>query len=438
VSVFIGDNKGSNAIGGFVESFGSRVENFCKFCLSDSHTRQKCFRENELQLRTYENYLESSRLATTMSNNIHNGVKFYSILNDLKHFNVIDGLPVDHMHDYLEGVVQYTFGCMMQKLNSSKTLNVNSVNKHFKEFKYGKHDSENKIPNDLFHQRNINKPGSFKMSASKCWTLLRIFPLIFGETLKDNIYFQNFIKLNELNRLVLQDEFDEDAILYLEEKTNSYLSEFKQIYPHTNITAKQHFLVHYGGNIRKFGPLKHISTMRFESKHSFFKRVAKAINNNRNVTYSLTKRHQLNQYFYLSSAFYFNIPTYGKCESISLAVAKDFKKLLPDQANFENALSYSWVDYQGTKYNRNDVVCISQSNNMPQFGKIDKIVEVNGKIFFSVFYSITRSFIQNMCAYQITMTNSKTCLSIDSLFHYMPLDLYKLKDKFYIIPKYKL
>jgi hypothetical protein len=345
--VFIGDNKGSNSIGGFVESFGSNVDNFCRFCLFNSKSRQTNFRENESEMRKIDSYLDSTRLASTMPNKIHNGIKYNSILNELMYFNVIEGLPVDYMHDFLEGVVQQTFACMMKKLNLNKILTINSLNKSLKEFKYGKHDRENKVPSELFQQRNINKSGCFRMSASKCWTLLRIFPLIFGETLIHNSYYLNFIRLNQLNRLLLQDEFDQNSILLIEEKVYEYLSEFKELYPETNLTAKQHFLIHYGGNIRKFGPLRHISTMRFESKHCFFKKVAKAINNNRNVTHSMSYRHQLNQYFHFTSAFYFNLPVFGKCTSPTEAQIKDMKRLLLNQANFENALCYSWVDFKG-------------------------------------------------------------------------------------------
>jgi hypothetical protein len=436
VSVFIGDNKGSNAIGGFVESFSSKVENFCRFCQSSPQARQDNFRENQFQLRTLEAYVESARVAKSTTNGIHNGVKFNSILNELNYFNVIDGLPVDHMHDFYEGVVQQTFSHMMKALNSAKLLNINQLNESLKAFKYGKHDKENKVPHELFHQRNINKTNSFKMSASKCWTLLRIFPLIYGETLKDNIYYQNFIKLNVLNRFILQDEFDDKTIKDIEDNVFKYLSEFKRIYPGTNISPKQHFLTHYGGNIRKFGPLRHISTMRFESKHSFFKKVTKSINNNRNVTYSMSQRHQLNQYFHLTSAFFFNSSTFGKCKAPNNSLIKDIKKILPNQAEFDSALCFSWVDYKGTKYYVNDIICIKVNNNKPQFGKIEKIIEINGKIFFYIIYTINKFYVEHMCAYLVTTTSSKSFLNIEDIHHFMPLDLYNLQNKLYVAPKY--
>jgi hypothetical protein len=298
-------------------------------------------------MRDIDSYLNSAEISSTMSNKMYNGIKFNSILNELSYYNVIEGLPVDYMHDFLEGVVQQTFSCMMQKLNSAKILTVTKLNDAFKDFKYGKHDKEKKVPSELFQQRNINKQGCFKMSASKCWTLLRIFPLIFGDQLKNNDYYLNFIRLSKLNRLVLQDEFDENSIESIELLVHEYLSEFKRLYPDNNITAKQHFLIHYGSNIRKFGPTRHVSTMRFESKHSFFKKVAKSINNSRNVTHSMSQRHQLNQYFHLTSAYFFNLPSFGKCTLPFDALINDAKKLLTNQANFNNALCFSWVDYKG-------------------------------------------------------------------------------------------
>lgn len=71
-------------------------------------------------------------------------------------------------------------------------------------------------------------------------------------------------------------------------------------------------------------------------------------------------------------------------------------------------------------------------NKKPQFGKIEKIIEYNGRIFFYINYLITKSYENHLCAYHVTTTNAKTFLSIQNLPHFMPYDIYKLKNHLYI------
>ena len=43
-------------------------------------------------------------------------------------------------------------------------------------------------------------------------------------------------------------------------------------FPETTLKPKHHFMRHYPAQILKFGPLIRVWMMRFESKHSYFKR----------------------------------------------------------------------------------------------------------------------------------------------------------------------
>lgn len=47
-----------------------------------------------------------------------------------------------------------------------------------------------------------------------------------------------------------------------------------QVYPETRLTAKLHFMVHYGEQTRRHGPLIHFWCMRYESKHRLAKQTA--------------------------------------------------------------------------------------------------------------------------------------------------------------------
>lgn len=66
--------------------------------------------------------------------------------------------------------------------------------------------------------------------------------------------------------------------------------EHHELYPHKNLLPKHHFMIHYLSCIRKIGPLVHMWSMRCEAKHKVFKNTLK---NFKNITKSLTKRHQM-------------------------------------------------------------------------------------------------------------------------------------------------
>ena len=62
---------------------------------------------------------------------------------------------------------------------------------------------------------------------------------------------------------------------YLEIIIQEYLESRKCLFPETTLKPKHHFMRHYPVLILKFGPLIRVWTMRFESKHSYFKRCAR-------------------------------------------------------------------------------------------------------------------------------------------------------------------
>lgn len=74
-----------------------------------------------------------------------------------------------------------------------------------------------------------------------------------------------------------------------------YVELRQELFPRIPLRPKHHYLLHYADLTLQFGPLIHTWTMRFESKHSYFKRCIRASKNFRNVTKSLADRHQLFQ-----------------------------------------------------------------------------------------------------------------------------------------------
>lgn len=83
-----------------------------------------------------------------------------------------------------------------------------------------------------------------------------------------------------------------ESIAYLYFKITEHRVRFKEVLPTSNFLPKHHFLEHYPQLILEFGPLVALWTMRFEAKHSFFKRVVRHTRCFKNVLQSLAQRHQ--------------------------------------------------------------------------------------------------------------------------------------------------
>lgn len=61
-----------------------------------------------------------------------------------------------------------------------------------------------------------------------------------------------------------------------------------------------HYLIHYPRLLLLYGPLSKLSCMRFEVKHQYFKSVARKTRNFKNLSATLSRRHQLSLMYSLA------------------------------------------------------------------------------------------------------------------------------------------
>ena len=83
------------------------------------------------------------------------------------------------MHDILESVARVTFASLINYLKENKRYKIDTLNSELSRFKYGRIDSENKVPSDLFTDLS-----TFKISARHMWTLIRIYPLMCSDEIR--------------------------------------------------------------------------------------------------------------------------------------------------------------------------------------------------------------------------------------------------------------
>ncbi|CAF0996417.1 unnamed protein product [Brachionus calyciflorus] len=433
----VADNLAANGIGGFTECFSNRVQQFCRFCTGTKIDISSNLFDSECIKRDRENYQKSLISLYEGNRKFEDGIKQDSCLNKLKFFHVVDGLAPDLMHDLLEGVIPLNFRLLLRQLYTDKAYNNDQFYNDFCNFPYGRIDRKNKVPIHLFVTNPISTGNSMTMSATHMWTLIRIFPLITGDKFKDNKYFINFISLIEIFNILNQNCFNEKLITNLEKKIAIYLKQFKILYPHQNITPKQHFLIHYGRAIRTFGPPKTYSTMRFEAKHSYFKRVNQATHNHINLTYSLAMRHQRLQLYHLSSINYFSTLEYGQLQKINPDLLDFIKILISD----DNIWTYNSIVINSIEYRIDDIIIKTLNQSIPCFSKIISIVKTQKyKALFIVQDFKTIEFCQFKMGYILeNIETICTIIEADLIANPFPLDLYSHNEKLnqnIVVPKY--
>ncbi|CAF0799181.1 unnamed protein product [Brachionus calyciflorus] len=429
LSFICADNLGANKIGGFVESFQQSVKGYCRFCYGDIEFIQENFKDSDFKKRTPEEYEKDLTEK-------QNGIKTKCAFNQLSYFHCINGLPPDIMHNFLEGVLVYEFGLLMNYLNSIKFLSVKELNESLEKFNYNRNDLKNKIPNNHFTSTSLKTKYGFKLSATHFWTLIRIFPLIYGESLKDDEVFLNFILLVEIFRDLNGTILNEELILSIEERIDQYLKTLKLLHG-INLTAKHHMIIHSGRCIRDFGPPHQYSTMRFESTHKKFKNIYERTNNSINVTKSLATRHQNLQLFYFNSENYFKDCEYGpETQNNSLySLIKDLRG--------RDVIAFKWVNLNGIEYYEDFIIVIKKNNtNLPIFGKIDLIYSKNNKLFFMVYKLKTLCYLEHFLGFHVVDENTErlhfhlTPNELKNNFH--PLSIYLVDGQKIVQPKYPI
>lgn len=291
-----GDNLGSHSIGGFTENF-SRAPYFCRYC---EITRDEFMSDPNMcgPQRTPDKYDTAIDGLQAEANQGIRGIKTNSVFNTLKAFHVCQpGLPPCLGHDVFEGVLSYDVALFLKYfIKKKKWLTYSLLNRRIKQFKYKGSDA-------------LTKPSTVHADANKLTgqaiqdrNFLRLLPVLIADKIQnaeDDVW-QLTLQLKDIVDMICAQKISVAQVAYLDVIIQEYLESRKLLFPDSPLKPKHHYLRHYPALILKFGPLIRLWTMRFESKHGYFKRCARHLKNFKNICRTLSERHQLYQ-AYLSA-----------------------------------------------------------------------------------------------------------------------------------------
>lgn len=125
--------------------------------------------------------------------------------------------------------------------------------------------------------------------------------MIGDHVLENEPAWEILMDLKDITEIVVSAKFSETSLNYLESKIADHRSLLLETFPDLHLHPKHHYLEHYPHLIRCFSPLVELWTMRFEPKHSFFKKVVRDTQNFKNILVSLASKHQLMVAYHLDS-----------------------------------------------------------------------------------------------------------------------------------------
>ena len=217
--------------------------------------------------------------------------------------------------------------------------------------------------------------------------------------------------------------------IYLSTLIEYFMATCRDKFPDITFTIKFHHLVHYCSKILEYGPLKFVSTINFESKHSFLKNLCSLSKNWKRPDLTIAKKY--------SRFSCLDVPENSENFKISLNAYK-----LPNQLTNSMNLAvndmifeYNVFSYKSCKYRKGSIILHSQTEHCIIFLKILNIFEINQNIIF--YGELYKSFLdEDLNIYILYNLNDRAYRFFESMLNhdYSCFNVYKEEDCEFFFP----
>lgn len=433
VMCVVSDNLAAHDLAGFSKSF--RAEYFCRFCTAtQAQLQTHDVASGEFSLRTKDSHNSDVHAVMHGESQSQNGVQADCVLSQhLEHFHTVTGFPPDALHDLFEGIVPVELALCIGEMIRRKYFTLEYLNERILSFPYqhtDKLDKPHKIPPTFTVKKSIGG------NAHENSTLLRLLPLIIGNAVpEEDEAWTVLMDLKEVVELSLCSEFTEESIQYLQSKIQDHKEMLKEAFPDFKLRPKHHYVEHYPDLVRRFGPLVHLWTMRFEGKHRFFKRVVHDTQNFKNVLKTLADRHQYMVAYHLSASGFFKPHQQtSNVSSVLVSMLPNVAKTYTEQITASNVIySTSKVCIDGTDYDVGMFLSVGQEGGLPNYCRIQQVLLVNSAVVF-LCQEHTSHYIEHLRSYEL-FPNNLTVHTPSELNDKTPLCAYNIDGRLLLTPK---
>ncbi|XP_052130760.1 uncharacterized protein LOC127751350 [Frankliniella occidentalis] len=401
----LGDNLGLHSILGFAEGFTANYS--CRFCRMHRDDLQRMTHVPANLLRTVENYAED-----VQTNNLPlTGVFEECVFNQLSSYHVITNPSVDIMHDILEGTGKYVMAKILTSIVYDRHyMSLETLIERVDDFFYGKVEAGNRLQAYKLTRDSI-VGGSLNFSSSEMLCFIRCFGEMVGDLIPENDPVWNlFLMLRDIISIVFAPSFSRGTEELLQVLVQDHNNTYQELF-RADFQPKFHFMLHYAHLMTVVGPLLHLSSMRWESKHRELKQVARATNSRINLPYTVIMKCMLRlAYRFLSGD--------GLRVEFSVGSTSPVPRRIIDpegilhhfvDANEEIYNVAKWITVCGVYFTAGLAVHTAYTNGYPCFAKIEKIVyegievgSLKPKIFFVCKELVTNFFVRHVYAFDVT------------------------------------
>lgn len=425
----VADNLGAHSVGVFVESFtGSFI---CRFCLGNHADFQSVeVRSGAFPRRTKEAHaLHLQTLKENPQLNNCFGVKKQCPLTEkLSSFHVVRGYPLDLAHDLFEGIIPVEIALCLSVLIKKRYITLQELNDAIKNFQYKDSDKTNSpqaIPRTFRTRHTVGG------NAHENWALLRLLPFLIGSKIpSDEPVWDVLMVLKEIVELVVSPMHTRESLGYLDSKISEHRHKFLNCFPNERLLPKHHFLEHYPELLEAYGPLLALWSMRFESKHGFFKNVVRHTRNFKNVLCTLATRHQLMMAYYSYTDRNAPSLTVSKVSTVPVdllhtAVQEVLRDKVPNQTLVELS---SNVVYNGVRYRIEMILSCGSTGGLPDFVEISQILILEKSVSFIV-KSLCSWYDEHLRSYYLEASGDVRLVEHQALNDWYPLPSYTVAGK---------
>ncbi|CAF1502731.1 unnamed protein product [Adineta ricciae] len=432
----IADNLAAHQIGGFQSSFSTGY--VCRRCFMkhcDLHLPMTQIRPDTRTSAYHDDLVK--RITSNLNQTSIMGVVGKSPLYDLDGFHPTMSLPADLMHDYLEGVCPRVIISLLKEASALKLIAYFRIQERMEQFVYGHFDSRDKPPPILVKHLQNDKIAA---SASQKWCLFRLFPLIFADIVDKLPSFIVYKQLREIVDLVFSVPFRKIWLPTLRDLSFAFQYSMIKHFPR-QVVPKVHFCTEYDQVINDYGPAIKQWSMRYESYHYYFKKVALRSNNYKNTPKMLATRYRLKQAF---SSFRM---TQLNHSDQAIRIQKVKNNLFSNEMKYAIINHFGNIDlskdlvqcqkfrHENVEYCRFGIYIISLMNftEAPEFVQVMNVIKLTHKWWLLVDVLTTAGYDDKLCAWEIKSMDKFRILDPNSMKYYLKgLDVYEIDNSTFV------